>query len=79
MSHEMELEDYYHQAKAEVGALREQVDNLVAMVRVRDEQIAERDAALALKSEQVSRLTLALDDALGILRAQRAEAEALEL
>lgn len=86
MSHEMEVEDYYHQCKAECAALREQVDNLVAMVRVRDEQIAGRDAALALKTEQVTRLTLALDDALGIVRgmkvrseALKAESEALEL
>lgn len=86
MSHEMEIEDYYHQCKAECAALREQVDNLVAMIRVRDERIATQDAAYALKVEQVTRLTLALDDALGIVRgikardeALKAEAEALEL
>jgi hypothetical protein len=75
----MEMEDYYHQALAEVGALREQVDNMVAMLRDKDRQIAE------LK-EQRERLTVALDDALAIIRqrnardeALKAEAEALEL
>ena len=75
----MDMEDYYHQCKAECAALREQVDNMVAMLRERDRQIVE------LK-EQRSRLTLALDDALGIIRAReavaqalKAEAEALEL
>jgi hypothetical protein len=75
----MEIEDYYHQCMAEVGALREQVDNMVAMLRDRDREIGE------LK-EQRSRLTLALDDALAIIRqrnardeALRAEQEALEL
>jgi hypothetical protein len=79
MSHEMELEDYYHQAQAENGALREQVDNLVAMLCDKDRQIAGL-------TEQRNRMTVALDDALGIIRARnardeamRAEAEALEL
>lgn len=75
----MDMEDYYHQCKAECAALREQVDNMVAMLRERDRQIVE------LK-EQRARLTVALDDALGIIRgrqavaqALKAEAEALEL
>jgi hypothetical protein len=79
MSHEMELEDYYHQAQAENGALREQVDNLVAMVAGRDRQIAGL-------TERLNRMTVALDDALYIIRdrnakdaALKAEAEALEL
>ena len=79
MSHEMELEDYYHQAKAEVGALREQLDNMVVIIRERDREIAELRAEVANNKERLSRTTLALDDALGILRAQRAEAEVLEL
>lgn len=77
--HEMEMEDYYHQALAEVGALREQVDNMVAMLRDKDRQIAEL-------TERLNRMTIALDDALFIIRdrnakdaALRAEAEALEL
>ena len=79
MSHEMELEDYYHQCKAECAALREQIDNMVAMLR-------ERDGKIAQLTEQRERLTVALDDALGIIRqrnardeALKAEAEALEL
>jgi hypothetical protein len=79
MSHEMELEDYYHQAQAENGALREQVDNLVAMV-------ADRDRQIAGLTERLNRMTVALDDALYIIRdrnakdaALKAEAAALEL
>ena len=79
MSHEMELEDYYHQCRAECAALREQVDNMVAMLRDRDSKITQL-------TEQRERLTVALDDALGIIRqrnardeALKAEAEALEL
>jgi hypothetical protein len=75
----MELEDYYHQAQAENGALREQVDNLVAMV-------ADRDRQIAGLTERLNRMTVALDDALYIIRdrnakdaALKAEAEALEL
>ena len=79
MSHEMDIEDYYHQCKAECAALREQIDNMVAMLRDRDSKIAQL-------TEQRERLTVALDDALGIIRqrnardeALKAEAEALEL
>jgi predicted RNase H-like nuclease (RuvC/YqgF family) len=79
MSHEMEVEDYLQQCRAEVSAQREQIDNLVAMVANKDRQIAEL-------TEQRNRMTVALDDALGIIRsrnardeAMRAEAEALEL
>ena len=79
MSHEMELEDYYHQAQAENGALLEQVDNLVAMVADRDRQIVEL-------IDRLNRVTVGFDEALGIIRerdardqAARAEAEALEL
>jgi hypothetical protein len=75
----MEMEDYYHQALAEVGALREQVDNLVAMVADRDRQIEELKA-------QRTKLLESLDDALAIVRARnardkalKAEGEALEL
>jgi chromosome segregation ATPase len=75
----MELEDYYHQCKAECAALREQIDNMVAMLR-------ERDGKIAQLTEQRERLTVALDDALAIIRqrnardeALKAEAEALEL
>jgi hypothetical protein len=79
VSHEMELEDYYHQAMARVGALEEQIDNLVATIRTRDAVIEERDKTIATQREQISRMTLALDDALGLHRARLAEKEALEL
>ena len=79
MSHEMEVEDYLQQCRAEVSAQREQIDNLVAMVANKDRQIAEL-------TDQRNRMTVALDDALGIIRsrnardeAMRAEATALEL
>jgi len=79
MSYEMDFEDFYHQLKAENGALKEQIDNLVAMVADRDRQIAEL-------IERLNRLTVGFDEALGIIRernardeAARHEAEALEL
>ena len=82
MSHEMDLEDYYHQQKAEIAALREQIDNLLARIRVHEER--EREAAKW--REDRDRLLAALDDALARERARnerdaalRAEAEALEL
>lgn len=62
----MELEDYYNQAKAEIGAQREQIDNLVAVVVTRDKRIAELE-------DQVQRMTAVLDDVLGVAR-QRDEA-----
>jgi hypothetical protein len=82
MSHEMELEDYYLQQKAEIAALREQIDNLVALIRQHEEQAA---AAAKWKADRDKLLT-ALDDALARERARnerdaalRAEVEALEL
>jgi uncharacterized coiled-coil protein SlyX len=79
MSHEMEMEDYYHQAMARIGAQEEQIDNLVAMVADRDRKIEE------LKVHR-AKLLESLDDALAIIRqrnardeAMKAEAEALEL
>jgi len=78
----MDLEDYYHHQKAEIAALREQIDNLVARIRVHEER--EREAAKW--REDRDRLLAALDDALARERARnerdaalRAEAEALEL
>lgn len=79
MSHEMELEDYYHQLKAENGALKEQMDNLVAALRASEIRNEEKDKTIARKDEQISRMTLALDDALGLQRARLTEREALEL
>jgi uncharacterized coiled-coil protein SlyX len=75
----MEMEDYYHQAMARIGAQEEQIDNLVAMVADRDRNIEELKAHRA-------KLLESLDDALAIIRqrnardeALKAEAEALEL
>jgi uncharacterized coiled-coil protein SlyX len=75
----MEMEDYYHQAMARIGAQEEQIDNLVAMVADRDRKIEE------LKLQR-AKLLESLDDALAIVRARnardealKAEAEALEL
>jgi uncharacterized coiled-coil protein SlyX len=75
----MEMEDYYHQAMARIGAQEEQIDNLVAMVADRDRKIEELKAHRA-------KLLESLDDALAIIRqrnardeAMKAEAEALEL
>jgi hypothetical protein len=79
MSHEMEFEDYYHQLKAENGALKEQMDNLVAALRASEIRNEEKDKSIARKDEQISRMTLALDDALGLQRARLTEREALEL
>lgn len=67
----MELEDYYNQAKAEIGAQREQIDNLVAVVVARDKRIDELE-------EQVQRMTGVLDDVLGVAR-QREEAAAADI
>lgn len=75
----MELEDYYHQQKAEIAALREQIDNLVATIRTRDAVIEKRDKSILTQREQISRMTLALDEALGLQRARLTEKEALGL
>jgi small-conductance mechanosensitive channel len=75
----MELEDYYLQLKAENGALKEQIDNLVAALRSSEIRNEEKDKTIANKDEQLGRLTLALDDALGLQRARLTEKEALEL
>jgi hypothetical protein len=82
MSREMDMEDYYHQCRAECAALREQIDNLVAVIR----QHEEREKAAAVWKQERDRLLVALDDALARERARnerdaalRAEAEAIEL
>ena len=76
---EMEMEDYYHQCRAECAALKEQMDNLVAMLRKAERSNEDKDREITKLREQVSRMTLALDDALGLQRARLAEKEALEL
>ena len=79
MSYEMEQEDFVRLKDAEIAALREQTDNMVAMICDKDRQIASL-------TERLNRMTLALDDALSIVRgmrardeAHKAELEALEL
>lgn len=59
MSHEMEMEDFLRLKDAEIAALKEQIDNLVAMVCCKDREIASL-------SDRLNRMTEALDDALGI-------------
>ena len=79
MSYEMETEDFIRLKDAEIAALREQTDNLVAMICAKDREITSL-------TDRLNRMTLALDDALGIVRGMRArddaykaELEALEL
>lgn len=54
--------------KAEVAALNEEIDRLLAALKLEREK-AEKVEQLR---EQVSRLTMALDEALGMVRARRA-------
>jgi len=69
MSHEMEQEDFVRLKDAEIAALREQTDNLVAMICAKDREISSL-------TERLNRMTVALDDALGIVRGMRARDEA---
>ena len=57
----METADLIAMQRAELGAQREQIDNLVAVVVARDKRIAELE-------EQVGRMTNVLDDVLGVAR-----------
>jgi hypothetical protein len=79
----MELEDYYHQCRAEVAALKEQLDNMVALLCDKDRRIGELRELQAKTLERLNRTTLALDEALAIVRVYQAErkadAEAYEL
>jgi predicted RNase H-like nuclease (RuvC/YqgF family) len=69
MSYEMEQEDFMRLKDAEIAALREQTDNLVAMICAKDREISSL-------TERLNRMTVALDDALGIVRGMRARDEA---
>ena len=73
MSNEMDFEDYYHQQVAEIAALKEQIDNLVAMVCGKDREIASL-------SDRLKRMTEALDEALvsRIVRGMQARKAELE-
>ena len=78
MSYEMEQEDFVRMKDAEIAALREQIDNLVARIRV----LQEREEAARKWKDERDRLLLALDEALGRERARRAireQEEAAEL
>jgi hypothetical protein len=64
--------------RIEVSALNEEIDRLLAALKVAQEKSRKVDEL----REQVSRLTLALDEALGIVRARNAirqQEEAAEL
>jgi predicted RNase H-like nuclease (RuvC/YqgF family) len=65
----MEQEDFVRLKDAEIAALREQTDNLVAMICAKDREISSL-------TERLNRMTVALDDALGIVRGMRARDEA---
>lgn len=65
----MEQEDLLALKNAEIAALREQTDNLVAVVVARDKRIAEL-------REQVQRMTAVLDDVLGVARRREEAARA---
>jgi hypothetical protein len=54
--------------RAEVSALNEEIDRLLAALRVEQEQ----GRRVAVLEEKVRNLTLALDDALAIVRARNA-------
>lgn len=60
MSHEMDLEDYYQHQVAEIAALKEQIDNLVARIRMHEE----REKQAAKWKEERDRLLAAVDDCL---------------
>jgi hypothetical protein len=64
--------------RMEVSALNEEIDRLLAALKVEQEKSRKVDEL----REQVSRLTLALDEALGMVRARNAireQEEAAEL
>lgn len=79
----MEAEDYLHHCRAECAALREQIDNMVALICSKDRRIADLEDLQAKTMERLNRTTVALDEALGIVRVYQAErkadAEAYEL
>ena len=72
----MDFEDYYHQQREEIAALKEQIDNLITRIRVHEE----REAKAAKWKEERDRLLLAVDECLARERARndlrRQEAEA---
>ncbi len=79
MTYEMEAEDFIRLKDQEIAALGEQIDNLIARIRIHEE----REAQAQKWKEDRDRLLLALDECLGRERARneirRQEQEALEL
>ena len=71
MSHEMEIEDYYAHCKAECAALKEQVDNMVALLCAKDREILNLKDLQGQTLHRLNRMTLALDEALAIARRYR--------
>jgi septal ring factor EnvC (AmiA/AmiB activator) len=64
----MQAEDIIAMQRAELGAQREQIDNLVAVVVARDKRIAELEEERAVIEAQRDRMTEVLDDVCGIQR-----------
>lgn len=65
----MKQEDLLALKNAEIAALSEQTDNLVAVIVSKDKRISELE-------EQVQRMTAVLDDVLGIQRRREEAAKA---
>ena len=76
MSHEMEMEDYYQHCRAENAALKEQLDNMVALLCQKDRRISELQDLQNKTLERLNRTTVALDESLGIVRVYQAERRA---
>ena len=84
MSHEMEVEDYLQQARAQTAALQEEVRRLHIESEAKDREIALlHEAAAALSKDNLAmrkQLQSWADDADAIIaKARRAELVALEL
>ena len=62
-----DTEERSQRHRMEVSALNEEIDRLLAALKVEQEKSRQIDAM----REQVSRLTLALDEALGMIRARQ--------
>ena len=61
-----DIEERSQRHRMEVAALHEELDRLLAALKVEQEKSRKMDEL----REQVSRLTIALDEALGIIRAR---------
>jgi hypothetical protein len=72
----MEMEDYYAHCKAECAALKEQVDNMVALLCAKDREIFNLKDQQGQTLHRLNRMTLALDEALAIVRLYQREKRA---